>query len=88
MPTAIKIGGNRSIRIAASTSAKALASKPMKVRSAIRKRINAMGLSPGVEAIFVHVRDKERLQMSPFSLRYVAFITHDDMIQYLGANHV
>jgi hypothetical protein len=45
MPTAIRIGGNRNIRITVNTTAEALASTPMKVKSVIKKRINAMGVS-------------------------------------------
>jgi hypothetical protein len=33
MPTAIRIGGNRSIRITVNTTAEALASTPMKVKA-------------------------------------------------------
>jgi hypothetical protein len=45
MTTAIRISGNRSKRITVTTTTEALASAPMKVKSVIKKRINAMGVS-------------------------------------------
>ncbi|MNG23947.1 hypothetical protein D3C84_1086150 [compost metagenome] len=36
----------------------------------------------------MHAKGKALLRMSLFCQRYTALITHDDMIQYLSANHV
>lgn len=103
MPIAIRIGGNRSISITARTTSEALASTPMKVKSAIRKRIKVMGY-PLVVAISVHARDiaaapcwidlpsaflgHPTLQMLLFCQRYTALIAYDYMIHYVGTNHV
>lgn len=96
MPTAINLGGNRSISITVSTIAKALASTLMKVRGAVRKCINITGIS-WIEAMSAttldaliaicliglprHAEGNAPLHMSPFCQRYATFITYDDMIQ-------
>jgi len=54
MHTMIKTDGDRSIRIAVSTTAEALASTPIKVKSFIKKRINATRVSL-VRVIWVSV---------------------------------